>query len=177
MNGFVFYLLFLYTVPASLLQELNKYVKQYQCNNRYSIVVDMSIPSHKERFFVMDLQTNNIVYESYVAHGKGSGRGQMAVKFSDKPGSLCTALGPYKIRNSYIGKHGKSYVLKGLSPSNKNAESRSIVIHSAFYVEKDFIEKNNRCGNSWGCPALSSQAFNECEKYFVDNTLLYIYKK
>lgn len=141
----------------------------------YAVLIDMSIPSDKERLFLVQLDTKKIIYSTFVAHGKGSGHDAIASIFSDVPGSLCTALGKYKIGENYNGKHGDSYKLIGLDKTNKNALERAIVIHSAWYSEQAFINKNNRCGNSWGCPAVSPNALKKLKSYITTNTIVWIY--
>ena len=142
----------------------------------YAILIDMSLPSNTKRWSVVDLKSNEVLYKTFVAHGKGSGEGVEAKVFSDKPGSYCTALGMYKITGSFIGKHGLSYLLDGLESTNKNALSRGIIIHSAWYADDNFISSNGRCGNSWGCPAISSNALKTCEPYLKPGTLVWIYR-
>ncbi|MGP8216437.1 MAG: murein L,D-transpeptidase catalytic domain family protein [Bacteroidia bacterium] len=146
------------------------------CLNDYAIFIDMSLPSNEKRWFVVDLHSMKTVYKTYVAHGKGSGEGKLATCFSDKPGSCCTALGIYKIAGSYIGSHGLAYLLDGLEETNKNAMSRNIVIHSAWYADEDFIASYGRCGNSWGCPAISEEAMKICQPYLKPGTLVWIYR-
>lgn len=150
-------------------------VKQ-DCRSNYAILINMGLPSNEKRWFVVDLKSDKIVYQTYVAHGKGSGLGAQAEKFSDEPGSYCTALGIYKIKDSCYGEHGLSYLLDGLESTNKNALSRGIIIHSAWYAEDNFISGNGRCGNSWGCPAISASALKMCKPYLKPGTLVWIYK-
>ncbi len=160
--------------PNKIITEAQSFSEQHGLNKDYVVYIDMSLPSNKKRFFVYNLFENKKVYEALVAHGKGSGRGKQAMFFSDKPESKCTSLGKYKLASSYVGKHGKSYKLIGLEKTNKNAEKRAIVIHSANYVSEDFVEKYDRCGNSFGCPALSPEDFRACETYFKAGVLIWI---
>lgn len=146
------------------------------CRSDYAVFIDMSLPSNEKRWYIVDLDSMKIIYKTYVAHGKGSGAGPVATYFSDQPGSCCTALGIYKITGSYTGEHGLSYMLDGLEETNKNALSRSIVIHSAWYANDDFIANYGRCGNSWGCPAVSEKALKDCQSYLKPGTLVWIYK-
>ena len=154
------------------IQALNK----MNYTHTHAIMIDMSVPSDEQRLYVINLSSKTCEYKTYVAHGKGSGRGAQATFFSDEPGSYCTALGMYKVGKNYNGKHGNSYELMGLEKSNANAESRAIVIHSAWYAEEDFIKKNNRCGNSWGCPAVSPDALKKLQPYLTEGTVIWIYK-
>ncbi len=145
------------------------------CRNDYAIFIDMSRPSNEKRWYVVDLKSGNVVYKAYVAHGRGSGEGKIPTTFSDKPGSLCTSLGVYKITGTCYGEHGLSYVLDGLEQNNKNALSRGVIIHSAWYADDKFIASYGRCGNSWGCPAVSAEALKDCAPYLKTGTLVCIY--
>ncbi len=172
----------LYVLPASA-QEISNaridtaqnFIQKESCNSDYAVLIDMSHPSNQKRWYVVDLKNKKVVYESYVAHGRGSGQGKQATNFSDVPGSYCTALGCYKITGTYNGEHGLSYQLAGLEQTNKNAMSRAIVIHSAWYADDNFIASTGRCGNSWGCPAVSATALKNCAPYLKPNTLVWIY--
>lgn len=152
------------------------YIKEVNPHSDYAILIDMSLPSNEKRWSVVDLKSSKVLYKTYVAHGRGSGGGVQATTFSDKPGSNCTALGIYKITGSFIGEHGLSYLLDGMESTNKNAMSRGIIIHSAWYAEDNFITNYGRCGNSWGCPAVSSEALKACEPYLKPGTLVWIYR-
>jgi len=160
---------------VSKIDSLSDYIKGHKYYSEYAIFIDMSIPSNEKRLFLVNMATRKVTYSTYVAHGKGSGQGKKAIKFSDKAGSLCTALGIYKTGKNYIGKHGDSFALIGLEKSNTNATSRAIVIHSAWYVAEKFIKEQGRCGNSWGCPAVSEEAFKKLRSYLTQNIILYIY--
>jgi len=146
-----------------------------KADKKYAVFIKMAMPSNKKRLFLTDLSTRKIIHSSYVAHGKGSGRGQFAEKFSDEPGSYCTAPGLYKVGKNYKGKHGDSFELIGLDSTNKNAVDRAIVIHTAWYCEEEFVKKYNRCGNSWGCPAVSESDFLKLKPYLAKGILVYVY--
>jgi hypothetical protein len=96
--------------------------------------------------------------------------------FSDQPRSYCTALGLYRVGRNYPGKHGDSYALKGYSPGNQHAEKRAIVIHSAWYCGEAFVEKNQRCGDSWGCPAVSAEVLAQLKSYLDQGIWLWIFR-
>jgi hypothetical protein len=175
----LFFLLPLLSAPdpsAEKIEALIQFMMNRNGPSEYAILVDMSAPSTEKRLFLVELSTKKIVYSTFVAHGKGSGTGAQATFFSDKPGSLCTALGKYKVGKNYTGQHGDSYELIGLETSNANAMSRAIVIHSAWYAEEDFIQKSKRCGNSWGCPAVSPEALKKLKPYLKDGVILWIYQ-
>lgn len=174
-------LIFLYSFlnsnnpSVAKIDSLAAFIKENKYYSEYAIFIDMSIPSNEKRLFLVNLSSKNVTFSTYVAHGKGSGQGKKANKFSDNAGSLCTALGKYKTGKNYIGKHGDSFELIGLEKSNTNAMSRAIVIHSAWYVSEAFIKQQGRCGNSWGCPAVSEEAFKTLRNYLTQHIIMYIY--
>lgn len=117
-------------------------------------VIDYSLPSTKERLWVLDIEQEKILYSSLVAHGKYSGENHTN-KFSNRIGSLQTSLGLFITENTYIGRDGYSLRLEGLEKGfNDNAKTRTIVMHGAPYVSKQFASSLGRIGRSWGCPAV-----------------------
>ncbi|MDD3626132.1 MAG: murein L,D-transpeptidase catalytic domain family protein [bacterium] len=164
------------TVSATAVCHVQRYLRDNNCDDIYAILIDMSMPSDKKRLFIIRLPSEEVIYSTYTAHGRGSGRGRYAKVFSDKKGSLCTTLGRYRVGENYTGTHGDSYKMIGLDESNANAEKRSIVIHSAWYVSEEFARENKRCGNSHGCPAVSEEAFKILKPVLDQKVLIYIYK-
>ncbi len=138
-------------------------------------VLDFSQPSTSKRFYLIDLDTRQVIFQDYVAHGKNTGN-LMAEKFSNTPHSNQSSLGFYKTGETYFGKHGLSLRLDGLEKGiNDRARQRAIVIHSAKYAEESFIKKYGRLGRSFGCPALPSGNYEEIIKLIKGGTLLFIY--
>ncbi len=138
-------------------------------------VVDFSQPSTNKRFYLIDLDTRQVVYQDYIAHGKNTGN-LMAKKFSNTPHSNQSSLGFYKTAETYHGKHGLSLKLDGLEIGiNDMARQRAIVIHAAKYAEESFIKKYGRLGRSFGCPALPAQNYDEIIELIKGGTLLFIY--
>jgi len=120
-------------------------------NTRYLTVVDFSLHSGKQRFFIVNTETGS-VEAHVVAHGSGSdpnGTGY-AKRFSNVSGSNASSLGFYATGETYSGKHGRSLRLDGLSSTNDNVRERAVVIHGAAYVS----EGRSVQGRSWGCLAL-----------------------
>ena len=139
------------------------------------IIIDFTLPSTKERFFVINPQTGEILYKKLVAHGQGTGD-LFAKKFSNKNGSHQSSLGFYKTAETYSGKHGLSLRLDGLERGlNSAARDRAIVIHAADYVSEEFITQNGYLGRSWGCPALPAEDYEEIINEIAAGTLLLIY--
>jgi hypothetical protein len=138
-------------------------------------IIDFSKPSTDRRCFVIDLDSRNLLYHCFVAHGKNSGD-NFAGSFSNRPESLQSSLGFYLTAETYSGKHGYSLRLDGLEKSiNDNARSREIVIHGADYVSQEFIDKHGRLGRSWGCPALPVDISKEVIDRISHGSCLFIY--
>jgi hypothetical protein len=138
-------------------------------------VLDFSQPSNNKRFYLIDLDSRQVIYQDYVAHGRNTGN-LMAEYFSNTPHSNQSSLGFYKTAETYHGKHGLSLKLDGLEKGiNDKARQRAIVIHSAKYAEASFIKKYGRLGRSFGCPALPAQNYDEIIELIKGGTLLFIY--
>nr|WP_262904877.1 murein L,D-transpeptidase catalytic domain family protein [Hymenobacter pini] len=117
-------------------------------------IVDFGRSSTQERFWVVDLATGRLIHHSLVAHGKNTGE-EYARTFSNQEGSEMSSLGFYVTGNTYQGKHGLSLRLQGVDAGyNTNALSRSVVVHGADYVSREFVRQHGRLGRSQGCPAL-----------------------
>jgi hypothetical protein len=119
---------------------------------RYYAIVDFSQPSTSKRLYVFDTVEKK-VESYYVAHGRGSGE-NIAERFSNMSGSNSSSLGIYKTLDEYDGHHGRSLRLEGLEPTNSNAFSRAVVMHTADYVSDAFIRQTGRLGRSEGCFAV-----------------------
>lgn len=138
-------------------------------------IVDYSVSSAKDRLYVINLKTGNILLALPVAHGKSSGRGPYATQFSEQGGSLASRIGVFVTAYTYYGEHGYSLRIRGLEDSNKDALARNVVVHSAYYVTPEFIKANGRAGNSWGCFAVDPKRSKQLIDYIKDGSVLYAY--
>ena len=137
-------------------------------------VVDLSLPSTAKRLWVIDLAAHKILFNTLVAHGRGSGE-KMAEQFSNTPSSNQSSVGFYTTAEVYTGKHGRSLRLDGLDATlNSKARERAIVVHGAEYVSQDIINATGRLGRSQGCPALPMDVFSDIINDIKGNTLLFI---
>ncbi|MFZ1304596.1 MAG: murein L,D-transpeptidase catalytic domain-containing protein [Ferruginibacter sp.] len=135
-------------------------IKDYAKANNYSLeycfLVDMSIPSGKNRFFVYNMRKDSLEFAALVAHGFGSTQkdcGDQLV-FSNNNYSFKTSLGKYKIGKPYKGQYGLSYKLYGLDSTNNKAFERAIVLHSDQHVpDKETFP--GKIFQSAGCPTVS----------------------
>ena len=123
------------------------------------LVADMSEPNRAPRLWAFDLSDPKhpvLVLQSQVAHGYGSdpGRTGVATKFSDVEGSRMISLGLYRVAAPYLGKHGPSYRLQGLSASNAQEWQRDIMLHHGPYVTPTHV------GPSGGCATVAFDTLN-----------------
>ncbi|MFB9080321.1 murein L,D-transpeptidase catalytic domain-containing protein [Flavobacterium procerum] len=136
----------------------------HKYNTKIAFLVDMKIKSGRNRFFVYDLENDQIIDQGLVAHGSGSEtkiKGDI-LQFSNVPESNCTSLGKYSVEKSYKGVFGKAFRLAGLDESNNNAMKRAIVLHH--YKEVPYDEQGYYIINSHGCPMVNEVFFKRLEK-------------
>jgi hypothetical protein len=138
-------------------------------------IVDFSLPSDKERLWVLDLISGKLLFHCLVAHGRNSGD-LMAETFSNTPGSFASSPGFYVTGETYVGKHGLSLILDGLETGiNDKAREREIVVHGADYVSADFIKNYGRLGRSLGCPAIPEKLSKELIESIEGGSCFFIY--
>jgi len=125
-------------------------------------IADFSKPSAIPRFYLMDTATGRVT-SHFVSHGRGSDPSHSGLlqRFSNAIGSNATSDGAYLTGDYYYGRYGRSMRLSGLDPSNNNAETRAIVVHSAWYAEPSQIAQHGRLGRSEGCFAMSYSSLQE----------------
>lgn len=138
-------------------------------------IIDYSLPSSKKRLWVIDLETNKVLFNTLVAHGVNSGT-SYARRFSNKTESNMSSLGFFTTGESYIGKHGLSMKLDGLEKGiNNKARLRDVVMHGADYVSPAYIKSNKLLGRSQGCPALPHKFSKKIIKTIKNRSCLFIY--
>jgi hypothetical protein len=138
-------------------------------------IIDLSLPSSKKRLFVIDLNTCKLIFNTYVSHGRNSGK-EMATQFSNRPRSRESSLGFYVTGDTYIGHHGYSLRLNGKEEGiNDNACSRGIVIHGAPYVNERIAEKQGYVGRSEGCPAIPKTMHRPIIEKIKNGTCHFLY--
>lgn len=162
-------------IPQAAVRKVFAYLKKNPASNmRYVTIIDMDKPSDEKRMYVISLRDGHV--DRYlVAHGAGSGRGDTAERFSDRPRSHQTSLGIYVTGSEYDGKHGRSLTLDGKEGSNDNAEDRAVVLHGADYVSDEYARRNGRVGNSWGCPAVDHRYRDEIIDKIGNGSVMLIY--
>jgi len=145
-------------------------------NNALLTIADFDQASTKKRLYIIDLQKQHIVLNTWVAHGQRSGE-DSAVKFSNQNDSFSSSIGFYLTGEEYQGKHGRSLKLDGMDQGyNDNARLRSIVIHGAPYVSEGTIEALGRLGRSQGCPAVPTELSDLVINTLGSGSVLFINK-
>ena len=166
-----------YTV-SSRASEIAGYAEQKGYSTKYCFLIDMSLPSGRNRFFVYDLEKRSVAYSGLVAHGSCNEQFISRARFSNTNNSGCSSPGKYKVGAFYHGKYGESYRLYGLDKGNSNAYQRGVVIHGYDCVPDEEIYPRVLC-NSLGCPMVSYNFFDILSRIIGQSEkpiLLWIYR-
>lgn len=138
-------------------------------------IIDFSQSSKNKRLYVLDLLTNRILFNTYVAHGRKSGA-EYARAFSNRAHSNKSSIGFYVTGHTYTGGEGYSLRLEGLDKGfNDKALSRDIVLHGSWYVNEQFLSSNGLLGRSLGCPAVPMEEHEQIIDRVKDGSCLFIY--
>jgi len=129
------------------------FTKQAGYNETICFLVDMSLPSGQNRFFVYHLKKDSLQNSGLVTHGRCNQYWLEGRKYGNTVGCGCTSLGKYKIGRSYYGRFGLAYKLYGLDTTNSKAFERFVVLHSHECVPAAEV-KNEIC-QSDGCPTVA----------------------
>ena len=137
-------------------------------------VIDFAQSSAQKRMWIVNMTTKELLLNTWVAHGSGSGD-DIPTYFSDDNDSHASSLGFYITDDVYMGKHGRSLRLDGMDDGfNGSARARSIVMHAAKYVSQRAIDKQGHIGHSFGCPAVSPKVINKVIETLQNKTVLFI---
>jgi L,D-transpeptidase catalytic domain len=160
-----------------------KYCKKHNLDTTFYFLVDLSIHSGKNRFFVVNLENQKNLMQNLVTHGScdvftDNPKKWEKAKMSNKENSHCSMKGKFKIgnRDSSSWGIGVKYWLHGLETSNSNAEKRVVVLHSWSAVKNEEIYPKYS-PLSWGCPAVSDEFMRKLDKKLKNhkpNVLLWI---
>ena len=137
-------------------------------------VADFSLPSRMPRFHLVKLADGS-VSSHLVAHGRGSDPTHTGwlERFSNEARSNATSAGAYRTGDFYMGAHGHSIRLDGLDPTNSNAASRAIVVHSAWYVSEEMAGTRGMLGRSQGCLAVAGTSLDDIMTRLGPGRLIY----
>lgn len=144
-------------------------------SDQYLTIIDFTLFCNKKRLWVINMETKKVVFNELVAHGAQTGE-EYAKSFSNKYGSNKSSLGFYTTGGTYFGSNNLSLKLNGLeSKFNTNAFARGIVIHGASYVNDDLVNRKERIGRSFGCPAVSQKINTQLVNTIKGGTCLFMY--
>jgi L,D-transpeptidase catalytic domain len=157
--------------------DAKKFISQNNFNTSTCFLVDMSLPSGQNRFFVYDLAKDTIQQSGLVTHGRCNQYWLEGRKYDNTVGCGCTSLGKYKIGNPYNGRFGLAFKLYGLDKTNDKAFSRFVVLHSHSCVPESEV-KDDIC-QSDGCPTVAPGFLLQLKSILNDSrkpVLLWIYQ-
>ena len=139
-------------------------------------ICDLSQSSRNKRLYIIDLEQRTILINTYVAHGRNSGR-EYATSFSNSASSHKSSLGFYITEDTYFGNNGLSLKICGMERGiNDGAVRRNIVIHGSPYVGADFMQMNHFInGRSYGCPAVPQDESETIIDAIKGGSCLFIY--
>jgi hypothetical protein len=161
------------------------FCKEKKLETKYCFLIDMSIHSGRERFFVWDFTKDTIIEMGMVSHGCGtnpwaSDFSKSAPLFSNTPESHLSSLGKYKIGARGYSQWGinVNYKMHGLESTNSKAYERYIVLHSWEMIPNKTIYPAGT-PEGWGCPAVSNEFMKRLDERLKNKSkdvLLWIYK-
>ena len=127
-----------------------------------AIVCDYTQPSNLKRLYIFDF-VGGTVTTHLVSHGRGSDRDDTWTPrgFNGPEGSNTSLVGAMIGAERYQGDHGLSLRLDGLESATILARPRDIVVHTASYMEADFVAANKRPGRSFGCFVVQAAVLEE----------------
>ncbi len=157
--------------------EARQFVIKKGYNDVICFLVDMSLPSGQNRFFVYNFKRDTLQNSGLVTHGRCNELWLEGRKYGNTVGCGCTSLGKYKVGYGYSGRFGLAYKLYGLDKTNSNAFKRYVVLHAHDCVPETEV-KEEIC-QSDGCPTVSP-GFLQQLKPIIDRSekpvLLWIYE-
>ncbi len=162
--------------------EAQTFCKKNNLNTDFCFLIDLSIHSGKNRFYVYDLSTKKVIASGLVCHGIGKNSTYAKPVYSNEIGSNCTSIGKYKLGKRAWSNWGINihYKMHGLEKSNSNAAIRNVVLHSYDQVsEKEIYPNYLPLGWSLGCPVIANDLMKKIDSLLKKTkkpTLLWIYE-
>lgn len=165
------------------IEYLKKYAKNNNYNNDIAFMIDYSLHSGQNRYFIVDLKNDSIIKKALVCHGSCSNEDKNAIgipeNFSNVSNSLCSTLGMAVVSERAYSSWGDNYKfwLDGLETNNKNMRKRIVVLHAWEGVPDEEIYPKP-LAMSWGCPTVSIEFLEFLDEILKNNNrvLLYSFK-
>ena len=161
-------------VPTDLLEHTVLYFDANKTrfpNQTHITIVDFSMRSNKQRFFLIDMASGEVI-KHWTTHGLNSDKNKdgLAEIFGNVNGSGKSSLGFVRTAEVYHGKFKRSIRLDGLESSNSNIRRRAIVFHGW-----DGVKEEPRIqGLSWGCITLDWNVKDGVLDKIKEGSLMYI---
>lgn len=167
------------SIPLNVLALATRAYENAKCagdvRSPYLTIVDFQKPASQKRLWVIDMGTRQVLFYTYVAHGKNSGK-NYATHFSNKMNSLESSIGVMQTGFGYQGEVGYSMKIYGLEAGvNDNLEKRLIVMHGASYVSGDFLRENGYIGHTWGCFGVNPQLVRPLINTIDNGSIIFAY--
>lgn len=138
-------------VRGRALAAMSRHIGRIKCRDVIGIC-DFDAASSTPRFHLLDVASGRM-QSLLVAHGRGSDPAHTGwlKRFSNEMGSAASSSGAFVTAEEYYGNHGRSRRIDGLDATNNNARGRAVVIHGAWYAEREMIAQHGKLGRSEGC--------------------------
>ena len=138
-------------------------------------ICDYSQSSNKKRLYVLDLNRAEVLFNTYVSHGRNSGN-EFATRFSNSNNSHKSSLGFMRTAETYNGDNGYSMRLDGMENGfNSNVRLRAIVMHGSNYVNGKRAAIGTMMGRSYGCPAVPASEVRKIINTIKDGSCFFTY--
>jgi len=138
-------------------------------------ICDYSQLSNNKRLYVIDMTEGTLMYNTYVSHGKNSGK-DSATSFSNRNNSHKSSLGFMVTGETYKGRSGYSMHFDGMEAGiNDHVRMRNIVLHGSFYVNEYRADAGAMMGRSYGCPAVPYGEHEEIIDHITGGSCFFIY--
>jgi len=171
----------LYFIPlkpsSEFIKQAKETRKEYSSsfkNDSLIVLVDYSYPVFMKRFWVYNIENDEIALNTHVSHSWKSGL-VFADEFSNEPGSNLSSIGVIKISERYHGKYGPSLRLDGLEKENNKIRERAIVMHPLVDFRLYGITIPSELAfYSFGCFALDIEDLENIRNWCHDGTLMLV---
>ncbi len=147
----------------STFKKAKSFARTNQMDTTTALILDLDMHSGLPRFAIVNLDHGKITRRGLVAHGQPTSAAESCI-YSNKPGSLRSSKGRYKVGLKYTGSFGTSYKLHGLDSSNSNAFNRFIVLHAHECIPDTEVYPQHICVSN-GCPTVSKNFLADLSSY------------
>lgn len=143
------------------------------------MITDFHQHSSLKRSWVIDLSTEDLLFDLHIAHGEASSNGfnsGYADSFSNINNSHQSSLGMMKGAEQYVGSFGYSMRIDGLeSGYNDLVRSRAIVLHPWEGSRQEYVNQFGEVAPTWGCPAVDDRLTQDVVDALKDGSLLFFW--